>query len=140
MNPGTSTRLAQQLNDQRTPVCTKVASRLLREFPELTTTLRLEESYNAETRISQVAVERLSELVRAILVFDLPSLADKEFGWAQGVLPRSGVTYLHQSTMVRMFFEEVRRLNLSPPETLLSQDLERYLLSVVKTIYNKNSA
>src|SRR5690606_10523723 len=97
-------RLADLLNKQRQSICEPVAARLLRAFPELARTLRLEESYAPAARLSEVAVERLSELVRSMLIFELPALADQELRWAQGVLPRKGVTYEHQSALVRWFF------------------------------------
>ena len=131
-------RLASHLTAQRTLLCQQVSARLLRTFPELTRSLRLEENYSATERLSYVAVERLSELVRAVLLFDLPTLADKEISWAQGVLPPQGVTYQHQSSMVRWFFEEVRRLALSPAELALTREIELYFLNLVSSAYQHN--
>ena len=138
MEATAATQLASHLTAQRKPLGQHVATRLLRTFPELTHSLRLEEHYTATDRLSQVAVERFSEVVRAILLFDLPALADKEIAWAQGTLPPRGVTYQHQSAMVRWFFEEVRRLALSPAEVALTRELEHYLLNLVSKAYNRN--
>ena len=138
MESAAATQLASHLTVQRKPLGQQVATRLLRTFPELTHSLRLEEHYTATDRLSQVAVERFSEVVRAILLFDLPALADKEIAWAQGTLPPRGVTYQHQSAMVRWFFEEVRRLALSPAEAALTRELEHYLLNLVSKAYNRN--
>ncbi|NTU79641.1 MAG: hypothetical protein HGA45_09590 [Chloroflexales bacterium] len=138
MESTAAARLASQLSAQRKSLCQHVSARLLRAFPELTSSLRLEENYSATDRLSQVAVERFNELVRAILLFELPSLADKEIYWAQGVLPPRGVTYQHQSAMVRWFFEEVRRLPLSPAELDLTREVEQYFLNLVTNAYNRN--
>lgn len=138
MDSAAATRLAAQLSAQQKPICQYVSTRLIRAFPELSRTLRLEENYSATDRLSQVAVERFSELVRAMLLFELPNLADQELIWAQGVLPRRGVTYQHQSTMVRWFFEEVRRLPLTINEIDLAHELEQYILRSVDVVYHQN--
>lgn len=138
MDSTVATRLAGQLTAQQKPLCQHVSSRLLRAFPELTNSLRLEENYSPADRLSEVAVERLNELVRAVLLFELPALADKELVWAKGVLPRSGVTHQHQSAMIRWFFEEVRRLPLGPAELGLAREIEQYFLSVVNEAYHTN--
>jgi len=138
MDTAAATRLADQLNRQRHGVCGSVAARLLRAFPELTRTLRLEESYSPAARLSQVAVERLNELVRSVLLFDLPALADEELRWAHGVLPRKGVTLEHQSAMVRWFFEEVRRLQLSADELAVARETEQHLLASISQAYQAN--
>jgi hypothetical protein len=131
-------RLAAQLSAQHHPLCQHVSSRMLRAFPELSRSLRLEENYNATDRLAQVSVERLNELVRSVLLFELPSLAEKELKWAHGVLPRRGVTYQHQSAMVRWFFEEVRRLPLTPPEVDLTREIEQYFTDLVNEVYQRN--
>jgi len=107
-------------------------------YPELTQSLRLEENYSPVSRLSHVAVERLNDLVRAILLFDLPSLADQELHWAQGVLPRSGVTPEHQTTMVRWFFEEVRKLPISSLELAITREIEQYFLGRIRQIHKAN--
>jgi hypothetical protein len=138
MNSVAASRLAGQLNAQQKTLCEHVSIRLLRAFPELTHALRLEENYSPTDRLSEVAVGRLNELVRAVLLFELPALADKELSWARGVLPRSGVTFQHQSAMIRWFFEEVRRLPLSSAEQDLSFEVEQYFLGVVNETYRSN--
>lgn len=138
MDTVVATHLAGQLTTQRKQICQSVAGRLLRAYPELARMLRLEENYNAQERLSVVSVERLNELVRAVLLFEEPTLADKEFAWARGVLPRHGVTYQHQSTMVRWFFEEVRRLPLTHEERVLTREIEQYFLKLVSSIYRVN--
>jgi hypothetical protein len=135
MDSATATRLAGQLSAQQKPICHHVSARLLRTYPELTRSLRLEENYSATDRLSQVAVERFNELVRAVLLFELPSLAEQELSWAHGVLPRRGVTFQHQSAMVRWFFEEVRRLPLSPAEFDLAREIEQAMLRSVSEAY-----
>lgn len=137
MDSAAAGRLAAQLAAHQKPLCHQVSARLLRAYPELTRTLRLEENYSPAERLSQVAVERLSELVRSVLLFDLPSLVEQELAWAHGVLPRRGVTYQHQSAMVRWFFEEVRRLPLSPPELELARELEQRMLRSVDAVYHQ---
>lgn len=138
MEATAAARLASQLTTQQKPICQHVSARLLRAFPEITRSLRLEENYSATDRLSQVAVERLNELVRAVLLFELPALADNEILWAQGVLPGRGVTFQQQSTMVRWFFEEVRRLPLTPEETALTYEIEQYFLQVISNAYHRN--
>lgn len=138
MDSAAASRLAGQLSAQQKPLCQHVSARLLRAYPELTRSLRLEENYSPAERLSQVAVERFSELVRSVLLFELPALAEQELIWAHGVLPRRGVTYQHQSAMVRWFFEEVRRLPLSAAELELARELEQSLLRSVDAVYHQN--
>jgi hypothetical protein len=138
MDTVTAVKLADQLSHMHKPVCQHVSARLLRAYPELTQMLRIEENYSPTERLAEVAVERLNELVRSVLLFELPTLADNELVWAAGVLPRSGVTAQHQSAMVRWFFEEVRRLPLTPPELELTYELEQHFLRGIVQAYNKS--
>lgn len=138
MDTAAATRLASQLNAEGEPICQQVAARLLRAYPELTGSLRLEESYRATDRLSQMAVVRLKELVRSVLLFEHPGLADSELAWASGVLPRRGVTAEHQTAMVRWFFEEVRRLPISAAERDLSRELEQYFVQVIGSSHERN--
>ncbi len=130
----TAEYLAQKLSTHRTRICTHVTSRLLLAFPELVHILRMEAAMSVEARLSEVAVERLYELVRAILLFGLPSLADQELRWAIGVLPRSGVTTEHQVVMIRWFFEETRKIELTPTEVAITQELEQYMHDLLMTL------
>jgi hypothetical protein len=132
MDSAAATRLAGQLSSQHQLICDQVSARLLAAFPELTRSLRLEENYTPISRLSEVAVERLNELVRSVLLFDLPSLADQELRWARGVLPRSGVTFEHQTAMVRWFFEEVRKLPLGASELAISREIEQHFLGQIR--------
>lgn len=138
MDSATATRLADQLDAQGEHLCREVSQRLLRAFPELTQTLRLEERYTPAERLSEVAVARLNSLVRTVLLFEHPGVAEQEIRWAQGVLPRSGVTYEHQATMMRWFFEEARRLPLSPSEAALIREIEQFFLAQVRQAYQSN--
>ncbi|NJN19266.1 MAG: hypothetical protein HC822_24955 [Oscillochloris sp.] len=138
MDLSVATSLAEQLGNERQQLCSPVAARMLRAFPELNRSLRLEESYSPTNRLSEMAVERLNELVRSVLLFEAPSLAEHELRWAYGVLPPHGVTFEHQSTMVRWYFEEVRKLQLSSEEHTLTYELERFLLSCVRQVYRRN--
>jgi len=133
-----ATKLANQLSSQQQPLCDRVSARLLVAYPELTRSLRLEENYTPIARLSEVAVERLNDLVRSVLLFDLPSLADQELRWAHGVLPRSGVTKEHQSSMVCWFFEEVRKLPISPVELAIAREIEQYFLNQIQKVYQVN--
>lgn len=135
MDTATASQLADRLDSHREPICRGVAGRLLRAYPELATTMRLEEQYQAVERLSQVGVERLSELVRAVLLFELPSLAANEFTWAREVLRRSGVTEQHLASMVRWFFEELRQLPLTQAERELAGELELHFLSTLRQVH-----
>lgn len=135
MDSAAATRLANQLSSHQGSLCDQVASKLLTAYPELTQSLRLEENYAPVARLSEVAVERLSDLIRSVLLFDLPSLADKEFVWAGDLLPRYGVRYEHQASMVRWFFEEVRKLPISPAELMITRELEQYFLGQIRLIH-----
>ena len=136
MDSTAATRLAAQIAEQQVLICRNVAARMLKTYPELAGSLRLEEQYEAAERLSEVAVMRLSELVRTVLLFEQPAIADGELTWAHGVLPQHGVTHQHQAAMVRWFFEELRNLPLSQPEQSLSRELEHYFLTVVSRVYN----
>ncbi|MFV9507298.1 MAG: hypothetical protein AB4911_22330 [Oscillochloridaceae bacterium umkhey_bin13] len=138
MNSTAAARLAGQLSTQQQPLCEYVSHRLLQNFPELQQTLRLEEQYSPVERLSEVAVGRLSELVRSVLLFELPSLVDREINWAHGVLPRRGVTYEHQHAMIRWFFEEVRRMSLSQAELEVAAEIEQYFLDAINQAYHEN--
>jgi hypothetical protein len=138
MDSVTANRLASQLKTMHRPLCQHVSARLLQAYPELSQMLRLEERYSPSERLAEVSVERLNELVRSVLLFELPTLADNELTWAAGVLPRSGVTMQHQSAMVRWFFEEVRRMGLTSAELELTYELERYFLQAISEAYNKS--
>ena len=129
-----ATSLANRLSSEQKLICQCVAARLLQTYPELLEMLRLEEHQAAE-RLSEVAVERLSELVRSVLLFELPTIADSEFSWAHGVLPGQGVTHQHQAAMVRWYFDELRRLTLSPAEQAITHELEQHFLGVVRQVY-----
>lgn len=131
MDAVAATCLAERLSANRTSICLRVATRLLKAFPELINTLRIEVVISAEQHMSEVSAERLCELIRAILLFNLPTLADKELEWAYGVLPRSGITAMHLAALIRWFFEEVRLLDLSATEVAITQELEQYLLNVL---------
>ncbi len=135
MNATAAARLAAKLDGKRDMICKRVTVRLLATFPELKQVLHLEGGIAAEDRLNQTATDRLCELVRAILLFESLSLADQEFRWAGGVLPRYGVRYQHQSSMVRWFFEEFVRLGLDEEEMRLVGEIEQYILSIVKSVY-----
>jgi hypothetical protein len=135
MDTVAAVQLATQLDNQRDELCAQVATRLLHGFPDILPTLRLEERYAPEVRLSEVAVLRFNELVRAILLFELPDLANKEFSWARGVLPRHGVTIEHQYALIKVFFEEVRQLKLDTAAQHLVQELELELLAQIQRAY-----
>jgi hypothetical protein len=138
MDSTAATHLAAQLSDEHDHLCETVAARLLGAFPELTASLRLEESYTPTSRLSHVAVTRLYELVRTVLLFEQPTIADSELRWAHGVLPRSGVTYEHQAAMITWFFEEVAKLPLDANERRVANEIERHLLAQVRQVYRYN--
>ncbi|MFP4435979.1 MAG: hypothetical protein ACLFVO_01925 [Chloroflexaceae bacterium] len=140
MDPVAAEHLAEQLATQRTLICARVTTRLLLTFPELVQTLRMEAATSVEARLSEVASERMYELVRAILLFGLPNLAEQELRWAVGVLPRSGVTTEHQAAMIRWFFEETRQIGLEPAEIAITQELEQYMLDLLTTLTHTPSS
>lgn len=138
MDSVAATRLADQLNNHHQPLCHHVSARLLAAYPELVRSLRIEENYTPVSRLSAVAVEPLNDLVRSILLFELPALADQELRWAKGVLPRNGVTPEHQAMMVRWFFEEVRKLPISATELAVAREIEQYFLAQIRIVYQLN--
>jgi len=127
---GATAALAARLDALRPTICIEVAEQLLEAFPELHDMLRLRTPSPA-ARLSAVSVERLCQLVRAMLLFGEPSLADKEFRWAWGVLPRSGVRAEQQVAMVHWFFDALRRDNLTLAETQVASEVERYLIELI---------
>jgi hypothetical protein len=132
-----ASRLAGHIQSKQETICKRVTVRLLVSYPDLKQILKLEGSISAEERLSSVAVQRFSELVRAILVFEVLELADQEFQWAGGVLPRHGVQFHHQSALVRWFFEEVSRLELDAEELALAGEIEEHFLAIIRTIYKQ---
>ncbi len=137
MNTVAANHLASRLAAQRDYLSQCVAARLLAAFPELAGVLQMETvaASSARDRLGEVAVRRLNELVRSILIFEDLSIAEQELRWAVGVLPRRGVKMRHQASMVHWFFEEVGRFDLAKEERTLVQSIERYLLNVVETVY-----
>ncbi len=131
-------QLARRVEEHRQTLAYRVAVRLLRAFPELTHTLRLEENYAPAERMAEVAVRPFINLVHAILLFNTFDIAETELRWARGVLPRWGVAYEHTATMIRWYFEELSRLPLSPAERLVVAELEQSLLSLMDRIYHSN--
>lgn len=134
MNSAAASRVAARINDKKDMLCKRVSIRLLATFPEIMRMLKLEGDAAPEQRLTEVSTGRLAELVRAILIFETLSLADQEFQWAAGVLPRNGVTYRHQSFMVRWFFEELGRLGLDAEELMVIREVEHYILDVVAAV------
>ncbi len=139
INSAAAGRLAARLNEMRTTISRRVSIRLLAAFPEIEPMLNLEGNKAAEDRLILMAVDRFSELVRGILIFESLTIADNEFRWAAGVLPRSGVTLRHQSSMVRWFFAEVCLLGLDDEELTLARDIEHHILDVLNEIYKGTS-
>jgi hypothetical protein len=135
MDATAAAQLAAQLGDQRDELCAHVSARLLAGFPDIRRTLRLEEQYSPELRLAEVAVLRFNELVRAVLLFELPELANKEFSWARGVLPRHGVTIEHQYALISVFFEEVRRLDLDTAALQTAREIEHEMLAQIHHAY-----
>lgn len=135
MDEVAATQLARRVEEHRQAMAERVASRLLRAFPELMHTLRLEENYDPVKRMAEVAVRPLSDLIRAMLLFDALEIAETELRWARGVLPRWGVSYEHTTAMIRWFFEELHRLPLSPAERVIATEVERHLLSLMIRLY-----
>jgi hypothetical protein len=135
MDTAAASRLAARLKEQKEPLSARLAVRLLQAFPEIEGMLKLEGEAAAPQRLVSSSSGRLCELVRAILIFEDLSLADKEFGWAAGVLPRSGVSYTHQTTMVRWFFEEARQLGIGADEDAAAREVEQHILRVLNDLY-----
>ncbi len=131
--------LATKIKEQKVPICRRVSARLLSTFPELTVMLKLEGEVAPETRLSSASVERLAELIRGILIFETFSLAEQEFRWAAGVLPRHGVNHDHQATMVRWFFGEVYHLDLNEAERALAHQVEQQMLDMVAVLYKPDN-
>ncbi|WP_322510746.1 hypothetical protein [Chloroflexus sp.] len=130
-----ATQLARRVEEHRQAIAERVASRLLRAFPELAHTLRLEENYSPVERMAEVAVRPLSDLIRAMLLFDALEIAETELRWARGVLPRWGVSYEHTTAMIRWYFEELSRLPLASEERAVAGEIERHLLSLMVRLY-----
>ncbi len=135
MDETAANQLAQYVADHRQTISDRVAGRLLRAFPELMQTLRLEENYQPVERMAEVAVRPLSDLVRAMLLFAAPDLAETELRWARGVLPRWGVSFEHTTAMISWYFEELSRLPLTPSERAVAAELEQYLLNLMRRLY-----
>lgn len=140
VDPEAAMRLAQRMSDNRAIVCQQVTRQLLTAFPDVVKTLRVEMTSSIETHLSKVSVERLYELVRAVLLFEMLELAERELTWAYGVLPRSGVTYEQKESMTRWFFTEVRQLGLPLPELAVTNELEDFFLDVLAKLYQTNRA
>lgn len=130
-----ASRLAARLIKAEDKIANRVSDQLLETYPELIRTLRLEGTATPQTRLSQVGPERLSAVVRGVLVFETLSVADQEIQWAAGVLPRSGVKQDHQTAMVRWFFDEVRALDLEEAEQGLVDDIEKHLMGLITTYH-----
>lgn len=137
MDSAVASRLAGHIQSKQDTICKRVTVRLLVSYPDLKQLLKLEGGTSAEERLNSVSVQRFSELVRAILLFEVLELADQEFQWAGGVLPRHGVQFQHQTALVRWYFEEVSRLDLDAEELALAGEIEEHLLSIIRAIYKQ---
>ncbi|WP_298815105.1 hypothetical protein [Chloroflexus sp.] len=140
MDEISATELARQIEQHRQTIAERVAGRLLRAFPELAHTLRLEEQYGPVERMAEVSVRPLSDLIRAMLLFNALEIAETELRWARGVLPRWGVSYEHTTTMIRWYFEEVGRLPLSPAARAVAAEVEQHLLSLMIRLYRSTES
>lgn len=138
MNSVAASRLAEFLTSHEELICRRVAVRLLMIFPELESLLKLEGGILPEMRLRSMAVDRFFRMVQAVLVFEAPELAKQEFEWAAGVLPRHGVTYDHQATMVRCFFEEVDRLQPAASVAQIAHEIEQTFSDALHTAYRRN--
>jgi hypothetical protein len=130
-------RLAARLKKERDGLCRRLTPRLLAAFPEIARMLKLEGDVSIEERLNEAACERFCGLVQAICVFESLSVVDQEFRWAIGVLPRNGVSYDHQMSMVRWFFEELRRLGLEDDEAQLAREMESYITHLIDQLYRE---
>jgi hypothetical protein len=99
--------------------------------------LKLEGSLSPEKRLSDVSVSRLCRMLQAILLFETLTIAEQEFRWAGGVLPRNGVTHQHQLSMLRWFFEEINQLSLEPAEIALLAGIEQHIITVIDSVYQQ---
>jgi hypothetical protein len=131
-------RLIPLLSDKQDTICQRVSRRLLDAFPEIQPMLKLEGGLSVEKRLSEVSVTRLCRMVQAILLFETLTIADQEFRWAGGVLPRNGVTYQQQISMARWFFKEINQLQLNADEKLLLADIEQHILHLIDDIYKQS--
>jgi hypothetical protein len=129
MDTKTAEALAHILQEREAAVTHRVAARLLERFPELTSVLRLEEDYGVVDRLAEVSVERLNRLVRAMVLFDAPTLAEPELRWARDVLARWGVTRRHTVGLIDLYFADLEQSGLDSPQLKLARQLHRFLLT-----------
>jgi hypothetical protein len=135
MDSEAASSLLQQLQQHGDRLVERVTTRLLAAFPELTQMLKLEGNITVEERLRRVSSERFLKLVQAILLFETFDIADQEFEWASGVLPRSGVSYKHQAAMVRWFFDEAEQLSLTADELATLREVRQHLVKTVDRLY-----
>jgi hypothetical protein len=138
VNWDAANRLIPLLSDKQETICLRVSRRLLDTYPEIQRMLKLEGGLSMEKRLSEVSVTRLCRMLQAILLFETLDLADQEFRWAGGVLPRSGVTYQHNLSMTRWFFQEINQFELQPGEALLLASIEQHILQLIEETYAPN--
>lgn len=129
MDSKAAAELAHYLNESETVLSQRVATHLLDRHPEIRTSLRLEEDYEAIERLAEVSVERLNRLVRAMLLFEAPTLAEPELRWARDVLVRWGVTRQHTTALIDLYFADIDQRELDPAVTKLARHLHHFLLT-----------
>jgi hypothetical protein len=121
--------LAHYLQEREGVITHRVAARMLELYPELTSVLRLEEDYAVVDRLAEVSVERLNRLVRAMLLFEAPTLAEPELRWARDVLQRWGVTSQHTAGLIDCYFADLEQSGIDVPQVKLARQLHRFLLT-----------
>ena len=128
-------RLAHTLQQHRDELCERVAARHLTAFPELAQTLRHLPGDTPQQRIRAVAVDHFHTLIIATLSFGAPSLAENEYRWGGGVLPRNGVRQQHQIALVRTYAAEAHNLPLDIEERATLNYLATALISIIQALY-----
>jgi hypothetical protein len=128
-------RLAQDLEARRDELCERVATAHLASFPELAHSLRNVGDDTAVRRLRAGAVDRFHKLVTAILTFGALSLAEQEYRWCSGILPRYGVRQEHHIALVRTYAAEARALQLDPQEIEALDLLCAGIIDIIRRFY-----
>jgi hypothetical protein len=128
-------RLARRLDAARDTLCESVASQHLARYPELARTLRRLTGDTPQKRMRQAGVDRFHDLVVATLTFGIISLAENDYTWMKGVLPRRGVRQVHHLAMLRTYVAAAEQLPLAADERAALQRVNDQIAAVIRRIY-----
>jgi hypothetical protein len=101
--------IAQALDQRREAICSAVNHRLTSTFAGLLADIESRHGGQYHQVTFSRTPRRLHQLLLVALALQAPSVLQREIEWSVRLLLRHGVTQHHIQSMVRWYFEAVRR-------------------------------